>query len=151
MRVAIQLLVVLLVSCGVAHAQSSYPNKPMRLVVGFPAGGPSDMFARTIAQKLTEIIGHQVVVDNRAGVNGMMAAEYVAKSVPAVPTADRTKREATQLELYRWFSEWGAHARNADPGRAALIGLGLAERRKKADDNTPDVPLPSPTSGASAA
>jgi hypothetical protein len=75
----------------------------------------------------------------------------VAKSVPAVPTADRTKRDATQLELYRWFLEWGAHARNAGLGRAALIGLGLAERRKKADDNAPDVPLPSPTSGASAA
>ena len=83
MRVATQLLLILLVSCGLAHAQTNYPNKPMRLVVGFPAGGPSDMFARTIAQKLTEVVGHQVVVDNRAGVNGMMAAEYVVKSVPA--------------------------------------------------------------------
>ena len=69
-----------------AFAQSTaanYPAKPLRLVVGFPAGGPADFFARTIAQKLTEVIGQQVVVDNRAGVSGMIAAEYVARTVPA--------------------------------------------------------------------
>ncbi len=62
---------------------ANFPNKPLRLVVGFPAGGPADFFSRTIAQKLTEIIGQQVVVDNRAGVSGMIAAEYVARTMPA--------------------------------------------------------------------
>ena len=60
-----------------------YPAKPIRVVVGFPAGGPADFFARTIAQKMTEVIGQQVVVDNRAGVSGLIAAEYVARAAPA--------------------------------------------------------------------
>jgi len=60
----------------------SYPNKPIRLLVGFPAGGPSDIFARTIAQQMTEVVGQQVIVDNRAGANGMIAAEQVAKIAP---------------------------------------------------------------------
>ena len=49
---------------------AAWPSRPLRLVVGFPAGGPADLFARTIAQKLTEIVGQQVVVDNRAGASG---------------------------------------------------------------------------------
>ena len=60
-----------------------FPTKPIRLVVGFPAGGPADFFARTVAQKMTEVIGQQVIVDNRAGVSGMIAAEHVARTVPA--------------------------------------------------------------------
>jgi tripartite-type tricarboxylate transporter receptor subunit TctC len=74
-----------LLSCGMtAFAQTSnFPAKPIRLVVGFPAGGPADFFARTIAQKMTEVIGQQVIVDNRAGVSGMIAAEHVARAAPA--------------------------------------------------------------------
>jgi tripartite-type tricarboxylate transporter receptor subunit TctC len=67
-----------------ACAQSpNFPAKPLRMVVGFPAGGPADFFARTIAQKLTEVIGQQVIVDNRAGVSGMIAAEHIARNAPA--------------------------------------------------------------------
>ena len=64
---------------GAAHAQN-YPAKPIRLVVGFPAGGPADIFGRAIAQKLTEVAGQQVVVDNRAGAGGILATENVAKA-----------------------------------------------------------------------
>ncbi len=60
-----------------------YPAKPIRMLVGFPAGGPADFFARTIAQKMTEVIGQQVIVENRPGVSGMIAAEYLVKGVPA--------------------------------------------------------------------
>lgn len=63
-----------------AQTAGSYPSKPLRLVVGFPAGGPADIFGRSIAQKLTEVIGQQVVVDNRAGAGGIVATENVAKS-----------------------------------------------------------------------
>ncbi len=63
-----------------AQTAGSYPSKPLRLVVGFPAGGPADIFGRAIAQKLTEVIGQQVVVDNRAGAGGIVATENVAKS-----------------------------------------------------------------------
>jgi tripartite-type tricarboxylate transporter receptor subunit TctC len=58
----------------------SYPVKPIRLVVGFPAGGPTDIVSRTIAPKLTEALGQQVVVDNRGGAGGMIATEQVAKA-----------------------------------------------------------------------
>ncbi len=61
---------------------ANFPSRPLRLVVGFPAGGPADFFARSIAQKMTEVIGQQVIVDNRAGVSGMIAAEHVARTAP---------------------------------------------------------------------
>ncbi|MDB5811552.1 MAG: hypothetical protein JWN94_3674 [Betaproteobacteria bacterium] len=68
-----------LLAAASAHAQT-YPSKPIRLVVGFPAGGPADIFGRAIAQKLAEVAGQQVVVDNRAGAGGILAAENVAKA-----------------------------------------------------------------------
>jgi tripartite-type tricarboxylate transporter receptor subunit TctC len=74
--------VVGLIVIASAHAQApaAYPSKPIRIVVGFPAGGPADIFGRAIAQKLTEVTGQQVVVDNRAGAGGIVATENVAKS-----------------------------------------------------------------------
>ncbi|HTP96993.1 MAG TPA: tripartite tricarboxylate transporter substrate binding protein [Burkholderiales bacterium] len=81
--IRLAVLALALGTCATAHAQAGYPNKPLRLVNGFPAGGPSDIFARIIAQKLGEVIGQQVIVDNRAGANGLIAAEHVAKSAPA--------------------------------------------------------------------
>ena len=59
---------------------AAYPNKPVRLVISFPAGGPADFFGRVIAQKLAEIIGQQVIIDNRAGAAGILATEHVAKA-----------------------------------------------------------------------
>ncbi len=63
-------------------AAQGFPNKPIRIVVGFPAGGPADIIARTIGQKLGEIVGQQVVIDNRGGASGMIAAELTAKAPP---------------------------------------------------------------------
>ena len=64
-----------------AHAQT-YPSKPIRIVVPLAAGGPGDVLARAVAQKLTESIGQQVVVDNRVGANTNIGNEAVAKSAP---------------------------------------------------------------------
>ncbi|NBS46541.1 MAG: tripartite tricarboxylate transporter substrate binding protein [Betaproteobacteria bacterium] len=63
-----------------AHAQASYPDKPIRMVIAFPPGGPTDLVARVLAQKLAEQMGQSVVVDNKPGANGNIAAELVAKA-----------------------------------------------------------------------
>ena len=72
---------------GLAPAQAqntaaSFPGKPIRIIVPFPAGGTSDVLARLIGQKMTEAWGQPVVVDNRPGANGNLGADAVAKSAP---------------------------------------------------------------------
>jgi tripartite-type tricarboxylate transporter receptor subunit TctC len=63
-------------------AQSSYPSRPVRFVLGFPPGGTSDMVARAMGELLAEALGQPVVMDNRPGAAGKMAAEVVAKAPP---------------------------------------------------------------------
>jgi len=81
-RIARCLLAALaaLAFAGVAHAQ--YPTKPVRIVVPYPAGGTSDILARTIGQKLQELWNQPVVIDNKPGATGNVGAEIVAKSPP---------------------------------------------------------------------
>jgi tripartite-type tricarboxylate transporter receptor subunit TctC len=75
-----------LVCCGVVGAGSAlaqaFPAKPIRMVVGFAAGGSTDKLARVLAQRMTETIGQQVIVDNRPGAAGNVAAELVAAAPP---------------------------------------------------------------------
>jgi len=68
--------------CALPVLAQQYPAKPIRIVAGFAAGGPTDVGARTIGQKLTESWGQPVIVDIRAGASGNIAAEHVAKSPP---------------------------------------------------------------------
>jgi tripartite-type tricarboxylate transporter receptor subunit TctC len=65
-----------------AQSPGAYPNRPVKLVVPFPPGGPLDIVGRTLAQKLTEAWGQSVVVDNRPGAGGNIGADAVAKSPP---------------------------------------------------------------------
>jgi len=73
---------VLSLAAGGGHAQQGYPTKPIRLIVPFPPGGQTDVVARTIAQKLSEAFGQQVVVDNRSGAAGNIGVE-IAVNAPA--------------------------------------------------------------------
>ena len=63
------------------HAQA-YPARAVRLIVPFPPGGPNDVLGRVVAQKLTEQMGQQVVVDNRGGAGGIIGAELAARATP---------------------------------------------------------------------
>ena len=66
-----------------AQAQSAnYPNRPMRLIVPFPPGGGNDILARAVGARLTEVMGQQVIVDNRAGAGGMLGAQIAASADP---------------------------------------------------------------------
>jgi tripartite-type tricarboxylate transporter receptor subunit TctC len=67
--------------CGSAFAQA-FPSKPIRIVIPFVAGGPSDTVGRAIGSKFQEFLGQPAVVENRPGANGAIAAEFVAKSDP---------------------------------------------------------------------
>ena len=78
----ISLAALVLVTGIDARAQSTYPSKPVRLVLGFPAGTNVDVLARPIAQRMSEIVGQPVIVDNRPGATGLIANEFVAKAPP---------------------------------------------------------------------
>ncbi len=71
-----------LCAASVAGAQQSYPNKPIRLIVGFAPGGGTDILARALGQPLAEMLGQQVTIDNRAGAGGIIATELGARAAP---------------------------------------------------------------------
>ena len=70
------------VGSSAAHAQGAYPEKPVRIIVGFPAGVAPDIAARVLAEKLSEAWGKPVVVENVTGAGGNIGADRVAKAAP---------------------------------------------------------------------
>ena len=63
-------------------SQDAYPNKPIRMLLGYPPGGGSDIIARLVAKPLGDRLGQSVVVDNKPGAGGNIAAEMVARATP---------------------------------------------------------------------
>lgn len=78
---AMRLLVLVLVLAPSAFAQG-FPNKPIRIVVPYPAGGSTDLIARLIAEPMSKSMGQPVIVENRPGAAGQVASSYVAKAAP---------------------------------------------------------------------
>jgi len=92
-----------LLSCiGFAHAQSTYPARPIRLVVPVAPGGAVDVVGRITAQKLGSYLGHNVVVDNRPGANYIIGTEVVSKAPADGYTLIASWRTTRQRTLRRW-------------------------------------------------
>src|SRR5256714_14781713 len=79
MKIGFASLALAAMLCGAAQAQD-YPARPVRLVVPYAAGGNADIFGRTLAQKLGDALKQPFVVENRAGANGGIGTDFVAKS-----------------------------------------------------------------------
>jgi tripartite-type tricarboxylate transporter receptor subunit TctC len=73
---------LLLLLFPVSVAAEDFPSKPIRLIVPFPAGGPNDIIARVIGQRMSELAGQPVVIDNRGGQGGVLGTDAVAKATP---------------------------------------------------------------------
>jgi len=80
LRLALSGLLALLPLSGLAAPADTYPVRPVRFIVAFPAGGNADLVARLVAQKLTETLGKSFVIDNRGGAAGVIAEELAARS-----------------------------------------------------------------------
>jgi tripartite-type tricarboxylate transporter receptor subunit TctC len=78
----VALLFGIVATLGAANAQAPYPSRPIRIVVGFGPGGLADITMRLVGQKLSEITGQQVVIENRPGAGGVVAASAVIQSAP---------------------------------------------------------------------
>ena len=76
------LLVLGAMAIAAGPALANYPDKPLRMVVGYPPGGGADNLIRPIAERLSKILGQPIVMDYKAGAGGVVAAELVAKSPP---------------------------------------------------------------------
>ena len=77
-RIAAGILAATLFS--IAHAQDRFPSRPIRIVVGYSAGGANDIFARLVSTKMSERLGQPVIVENRPGAEAAIAAELVARA-----------------------------------------------------------------------
>jgi tripartite-type tricarboxylate transporter receptor subunit TctC len=79
---SLALTLAMVLSAAAAHAQTAWPAKPIRILVGFAAGGSTDVSARIIGQALSERLGQPVIIENRPGAGGNIAAEAAAKADP---------------------------------------------------------------------
>ncbi|MBU3648487.1 MAG: tripartite tricarboxylate transporter substrate binding protein, partial [Limnohabitans sp.] len=73
---------LLLASAGTTTAQTAFPTKPIRVVIGFPAGGPLDQHARLLSERLQQVLGQPIIIDYKSGAGGTVGAQDVMKAAP---------------------------------------------------------------------
>src|SRR5881227_1082116 len=120
-------LLVLVLAAGAAHAQETYPTRPIRLVIGFGAGGPTDIPGRFVADKLGEALGQRVVVENKPAAAGMLAT----RDVLAQPRDGYTLLLCTHFESINIAVYKNPQYKLADVAPISLVsqyfyGIGLA-------------------------
>ena len=76
------LLIALTLLCSTLAAAQDFPNKAIRMIVPFPPGGPNDIIARVVAQRMAEILKQPIIIDNRSGQGGVVGTDVVAKAPP---------------------------------------------------------------------
>ena len=110
---------LLLAMTGAALAQP-YPSKPITMIIPFAAGGPTDVLGRVMAQRMSEILGQQIVVENVGGAGGMTGSKRVADAAPdgypcwaPAPRAERPCQEAA-LQRGNWSHARCAYRRGPD-------------------------------------
>jgi tripartite-type tricarboxylate transporter receptor subunit TctC len=99
-----RLLLAVLVLFAATAAAQNYPNRPIRLIVGYPPGGSGDFTTRLIADELSKDLGVAVIVENRPGAGGSIASEFVARSAPDGYTLLNQGNHAINKNLYKSLS-----------------------------------------------
>jgi tripartite-type tricarboxylate transporter receptor subunit TctC len=118
-----------------ALAQQDYPNHPVRIVVGFPAGGGTDVFARALAQSLTGALGQQVIVDNKAGAGGVVASQAMLQT-PADGYTLLMGSTSTQVVAPLLYSKRPYSITDFTPvAHVASVGIVLVAHPKAPFDN----------------
>src|SRR5688572_18101993 len=87
------------IACPTAALAQDFPSKPIRLIVPFPPGGPNDLIARVVGQKMAELLKQQVIIDNRGGAGGALGTDVVAKAAPDGYTIAITSAGALAISM----------------------------------------------------
>src|SRR6185369_6846226 len=110
-RISVLAISLLLPWFGAASAQGNWPNRPLTMVVGFAAGGGTDLLGRIVGRRLSEVLGQQVVIENVGGAGGMVGSARVVKAAPdgytfvVGTTADAINQTLYKAPLYNFATD----------------------------------------------
>ena len=127
-----RLAVFAAIALAALGAQAAFPDKPVKILIGFPAGGPLDAHARLLAERLGQVLGQPVIIDYKAGAGGTVGAEFVAKSVPdgytllMANTGTMVINPAVYTKLpYSTLKDFAPVARTAQQPLALVVNPGV--------------------------